>query len=184
MPLTESMRYVRILGNRTPAPVAERAAEWLISHPDEAHPTLLEVLRERGPEAKRILALLPRFGRDEAVDVVSAVLMSNDELLSFDAARCLAIHPSERAITSLSEALAGPVHTRKAALEGLALRNDPSLCEPVAGLLNDEDANVRQRAARAAQALGCLTPERLKLLANDPSEAVRALAAELRLRGP
>lgn len=177
--MSEAMRYTRGLSNRMPLANADRAASWLVAHPDEAHPVLLDVLRERGPETKRILQLLAQFGREEAVDAVTPLLLADDELLSFEAARCLSSHPSPRASQSLIQGLGGSLRTRKAAIEGLALRGDDSMCEAVAVLLQDADVNVRQRAVRAVKRLGCLTPQRLTELADDPSEEVRRVAVEV-----
>jgi len=67
-----------------------------------------------------------------------------------------------------------------AALDGLRIRGDHSVCASLAPFATHADAEVRYVWVRAGAALGCLDAAALRALAtSDPDPDVRHLATEL-----
>jgi len=178
-PLHEVELQVSMLSNRVPADRAAPAEAWLVAHADDSRPVLLRRLGDRGPESKRILGVLARIGDAADVPAMAAVLDADDELLSFPAARALAQHPAAVAGDALVAALDGGGHTRRAALDGLALQGDATRCTAALPLLDHPDATTRYHALRAVDALGCLDGATLDRMRADPDPDVAALAASL-----
>jgi hypothetical protein len=136
---------------------AERAAAWLLDHPEVAHERLLTLLEPPGDAAPAAVELLPRFGRAESVPALARVLGEGSDHLAWHAGQALARHPAAAAAAALGDALAAPRReTVTAALDGLAARGNAGACAAVRALAGSHpDAAVRTAAQRAAAELGC-----------------------------
>jgi hypothetical protein len=136
---------------------AERAATWLLDHPEVAHERLLALLDPPGDAAPAAVELLPRFGRAESVPALARVLADGSDHLAWHAGQALARHPDAAAAAALGDALAAPRReTVTAALDGLAARGDAGACAAVLAVAGSHaDPAVRAAAERAAAELGC-----------------------------
>jgi len=157
----------------------ERAAAWLLAHPDVAHPALLALVAggRAGPAA---VELLGRFG-DPASVAPLAALVGAAEPTGRAAAQALASHPAQAALDALSAALAAGGDGAPRAADALAARGDVGACPALRTAVGSADAVLRYHALQAAGALGCLPPdEELAVLAEADADAdVRELARSL-----
>lgn len=165
----------------------EAAAQALLERGPEAHRRIIEVLQSGGAiNAPALVALLPRFGLDEAIDALQGLLHGTGQSgLIETAAQALARHPSPRAGRVLLDALAAP-DTRViiAATDALAERAESQARLPLRALRGHADALVRYHAVQAAHRLGALSADDLaEIERRDRDAEVRALAASLLARG-
>ena len=75
---------------------------------------MLRVLRERGPESKRIMELLPDFDNATGIPILCEILKEGKEETALPAAESLASHSDSAADNCLQEALKGNGQTQKA----------------------------------------------------------------------
>jgi hypothetical protein len=167
------------LGGEPDVRERERAAAWLLAHPDAAHPALLALVADgrAGPAA---IELLGRFG-DPASVAPLAALVDTAEPTGRAAAQALASHPAPAALDALSAALAAGGDGAPRAADALAVRGDVGACPALRTAVGSADAVLRYHALQAAGALGCLPPdEELAALADADADAdVRELARSL-----
>ena len=131
------------------------ALDELLERADEAHPRLLALAQAEPPALQAMLAL-PRFGRPESVPVLEHVLLTADDPTTAVAAGALADHPAPAALTALESALGNDrVQVVLSAVMGLAERGDRHACGALRRALEHADSEVRERAARACDRLGC-----------------------------
>ena len=152
-----------------------RAEAWLVAHPDEAVPALIAGLGQ--PAIRRNAArVLGRIGAPEAVSPLQALMSDGTELDAHAAAMALAQIPDEAAHTALLAAVDAEGHARKAAVEALGARGDSADCALLTRLLDDPDAAIAFRAARAAHRADCLDKTARSALRQHPNPEVRELA--------
>jgi hypothetical protein len=179
-PLSDVELYVGLLGDPHGGG-GDVAQQWLLAHPDEAHPELLRRLEAGEGNPYAVLALLPRFGRGEAVPALERVLQGGSESLASAAGAALAAHPSPAAKDALERCLTSPRwETAAAAADGLMARGDPSVCPGLEAVLSHPHPTARYHLVQAAARLGCLGREDLQALGReDPEAEVRALCERL-----
>jgi HEAT repeat protein len=160
----------------------DRAAAWLVEHPDRAYPNLLALL-EAGRAGAGVIGLMPTFDRKESIPPL-ARLLAGPEPVAWPAGQALARHTDPSAGAALRAALASPEpEVAIAAADALATRGDPRDCSALSGVLGARDARVRYHVVQAAATLGCLDAVRLESIArSDDSADVRDLASRLRER--
>jgi HEAT repeats len=160
----------------------ERSAQWLVAHPDRAYPRLLTMVRD-GTAGPAVVDLLPAFGRAESVPALE-VLLAGPERLAWVAGQALARLGGPQALLALRRAVRlNEPNAVIAAAGGLATLNDKAACPDLVAAVGHVDRRVRYHAVQAAGQLRCLTHQQLEALATgDPSEDVRALAADLLAR--
>lgn len=158
-----------------------RAAEWLLANAEHSYPVLLARVTEgrAGPAA---IELLGRFGREDGVDALAA-LLEEEGARGFAAARSLASHSSPAALAALGDAMRRGGEQAVLSADALATRGDASACPGLLEAAKDADPRLRYHAVQAAAALECLPAEQLAELASaDPDPDVRELANRLGMR--
>ena len=157
----------------------ERAADWLLTRPDRAYPELLAKARA-GRAGPAVVELLGRFGNDDSVPVLVALLERADPR-GFAAARALAVHPSPTALAALRDGVRSGGDTAVLSADAIGERGDATACEDLRVAAGDHDARVRYHAIQAAASIGCLSPDELSEIAvSDLDGEVRELAGRLR----
>lgn len=160
----------------------ERAVQYLLSHADQAHPRLLELLQsQQAANPFAIIEVLPRFGRPESVPVLAQILERGPQNASQAAAEALARHPLDSAQTMLLAALSLPAPEAViAAADGLLSRGDLAACPALLQSSSHPDPLVRYHVIQAAGSLDCLAEDQLAAIArDDPDEDVKELANRL-----
>lgn len=162
----------------------ETAAQALLGYGAAAHQRIVELLQAgRAANPPALIALLPRFGRDDSIPLLQGLVNGDagPNLLGA-AAQALAQHPSPKAASVLLDALASPsTPTVVVAADALAARGEGQARAPLRGLRLHANALVRYHAVQAAHQLGALSSDDLAELAQHDGDAdVRALAASLR----
>jgi hypothetical protein len=168
-------------GNPADLAERERATRWLLEHATAAYPVVAS--EAASSNAPACLELLARFDRPESTPIFAKALHSAG-FAAAEAGLALAAASDDAAARVLSEAVrADDVRIVIAALDGLRVRNEASLCEHVLPSVESGDARVRYAAVHAAGALGCIDRARLKAIGKaDPDADVRSLAARLARR--
>jgi hypothetical protein len=156
-----------------------RAAEWLVTHADQAYPTLIARL-DAGRAGAGTVALLPRFGRAQSIGTLARLLAGSGSI-AWHAGQALAQHPQAAAGEALRQALAEPdAAVAMNAADGLGTRGDRGDCAALAERFGATDAGVRFHVLQAAVRIGCLSREAICDLARaDPDPEVRRLASRL-----
>jgi len=158
------------------------ALAWLVAHAKSAEPRLRELLSPAAPAAP-LLALdaLVRIGSGASVPAIDALLREGNTEVSLAAARCLADHPSPRAVTALRKALRSNIGPAAiSAVRVASLRLGASCIPALLVALESQDPDLRFHALRAVGLLGGISPARIQSLASkDPDKDVRRLAREL-----
>ena len=157
------------------------AVKYVIDHIDEAHPVLLEMLRNGDFTYDRAFRILVIAGKEESVPVMEEILLSDFELKSPTAGQYLGLHPSKEALAVLLQALSSTkAHTFFGATLGLIERKDKVACAPLRKELTRKDDSQRYYVIQAAGQLGCLTTQELtEISRQDQSDDIRQKAAEL-----
>jgi hypothetical protein len=160
-----------------------QAVEYLLAHPEEAHARVMEAL-EANPaalDAPALIEVLPLFARPESVPLLEDILFRNLELHSGAAGVALGRHPDPGARGALLRGLqSGLPHTLMAAIDGLMIRGDASVCAGIKAVTKHPDADTRYHAIRAAGALGCLSEDEIRQFERTDSDPdIRALARAL-----
>lgn len=161
----------------------DRAAAWLVAHPDRAYP-LLAARVDAGLAGVAVIELLPRFARAESIPRLER-LLAGPEATAWEAGQALALHP---------QAIAGEVLRRSLgnsdraiaiiAADALGVRGHVDDCPALVRLLSAPDAGVRYHVVQASGKLGCLTREALDSLARtDLDSDIRELATRLLSHG-
>jgi hypothetical protein len=161
----------------------ERAAAWLLEHPDAAHPRLLGMVRD-GSNPPAVIELLPRFGLPESVPSLAAAMATGSDRISRLAGEALGRHPDDASGAALLEGVtADRPETVAAAAEGLrirGLRADAATCRGLHTARRHPSPIARYHALAASVDLGCLSEDELASIAvTDPDADVRALAARI-----
>ena len=177
--MTEAEHYVRMLNNRVSSQEAERAQKWLLEHPTEGHPVLLEYLQKRGAETKRIIQFLPSFNDPSAIPLLCQII-KEEHSYSVDAAISLGRYRDLAATECLFSFLKGSIIHKNAALVGLRSQKRDSSCPLIIDLLKDKDSDIRWQALKTADVLECLNKEILESISQDPSEDVQELLRVIR----
>jgi HEAT repeat protein len=141
------------------------AMQWLVAHPAEARPALLQLLRENRDDlaTRRAFDVLGRIGDAADVSVLAARLRDARGTLAGDAAHGLALHPATAAGDALvSAAQSGELDVATAATTGLEERRDPGTRSALESLLDHASPSIRYRAVRAIRAIG-IAPSRAAL---------------------
>jgi HEAT repeat protein len=162
----------------------EAAAQLLLAQGAAAQQRIIELLRlGRASNPPALIALLPRFGREDAIPLLQELVAggSGPGLLGA-AAEALAQHPSPQAARVLLDALASPrTPTIVAAADALGARGEALARAPLRDLRRHADTAVRYHAVQAAHRLGALSIDDLADIGqHDSDAAVRALAVSLR----
>jgi HEAT repeat protein len=169
------------MGGEPDARERERAAAWLLEHPERSYATLL-ARASAGTAGPDTVELLGRFGRPDSVPVLAALLLHADPTGSA-AARGLANHPAPTALEALREGLRGGGDRAVRCADALGARGDAAACPDLTAAASDPDARLRYHAVQAAAHLSCLSPAELSQInASDPDADVRELAHRIRER--
>jgi len=165
-------------GNRPDLAQKEAALRWLTDHADRAYAIVIE--RAKATPTPGLLEVVGRLGRPGATAWLAEQLRAAGPA-SGAAGIALGRSPDPGAREALREALAArEPDVVIAALDGLRLRGDRSVCPSLAPLASHTDAEVRYVWVRAGAALGCIDAAALHALATSDADAdVRRLAAEL-----
>jgi hypothetical protein len=158
----------------------ERAAAWLLAHPERAYPALLANAAE-GVAGPASIELLGRFGNADSV-VVLAGLLGAPEPTGRAAAQALAEHSAPEALDALRAGLREGGDAAVRCADALAVRGDAAACPALREAATSADAVLRYHAVQAAAspALQCLGAAELSdLAASDADPDVRALARSL-----
>lgn len=132
-----------------------QALDWLLRHADAAHPRLMELANIDEPPGL-VLEALAEFSRPESVPLMERALRLASDATTAAAASALGRHGHRSAGVALERALADSRDQVVAsAVEGLAARGDIAGCRALSRLLTHRNREIRERAARARQALGC-----------------------------
>jgi hypothetical protein len=166
----------------------EQSVAYLLAHAAEAYPRLLAALQANPTalNAPCLIEVLPLFGRTDNVPLLEDILARGSGTVCAAAGDALGRHPDAGAREALLRGLGAPrPETVTAAVDGLMVRGDPSVCPVVKSVAGHRDPIVRYHAVRAAGALGCLSREEIEdLEKTDPDLDIRNLARELRLGEP
>jgi len=162
----------------------DRAVAWLLEHPDEARPVLIDLVRAATPSAATpgAIDVLGRMGRDEDVPLLADVLMRADPSLTWETAQVLGRHRSPAAVAALLDGLRhDQIEVVGAAAVALGGRGDEVARPPLEALLGHPSEIVRYRAVYALKRLGASSSrERLRAhYATETSDQVRQLIAEV-----
>jgi HEAT repeat protein len=133
------------------------AMQWLVGHPAQARPALLQLLREDRDDlaTRRAFEVLGRIGDAADVAVLATRLRAARGTLAGDAAHGLALHRAASAREALVSAARSEVpDVAAAAVTGLEERRDPDTRTVLEELLDHADPSIRYRAVRALRALG------------------------------
>jgi len=173
------------LGNELDLQEQEQSAQYLLNHPDQAHPYLLRLLQSgHASNPFAVIDVLPRFGRPESIPVLENLLLQGSENVRRAAGEALARHPLDLAEQSLIQGLTAP-HPESviAAADGLMSRGNSSACLALVMTLDTspkrDNLVVRYHLIQAAASLGCFSRKELAAIANtDPNQEVRDLASQ------
>ncbi|WP_437905833.1 HEAT repeat domain-containing protein [Sorangium sp. So ce327] len=165
-------------GNRPDLAQKAASIQWLVDHAERAYPIVLA--RAEATPSVGLVSVLGRFARAESTPVLARALVAGG-LASGAAGTALGEAPDPRARAALIEALGHTdVQVVTAALNGLRVRGDRSVCADVVAATRHPDGEVRWMAVSAGAALGCLDRAALRALAEgDADPYVRKLAARL-----
>lgn len=165
-------------GNRPDLAQKQTSIRWLVDHKDRAFPIVLA--RAKASPNAAVLSLLGHFAAPESAALLREVFLAGGAA-SAAAAIALAGLPGNDTRALLVSGLADRNHTVvMAALDGLRVRGDRSVCPEIAPILKHANAEVRYVCVRAAAALGCVDRAALDALASgDADRDVRELAASL-----
>lgn len=165
-------------GDRPDLVQKEASLRWLADHADRSYPIVIE--RAKAMPTPGMLEIVGRLGRPEATAWLCERLRTPGPATGA-AGTALGRSPDPGARDVLVAALAAPeADVVIAALDGLRIRGDHSVCASLAPLATHADAEVRYVWVRAGAALGCLGAAELRALATSDSDPdVRHLAAEL-----
>lgn len=95
-----TVEYAVELLRSTHLPEVEGAEAWLLAHPDEAEPALIDALET--PSAQAAAVLLGAIGRPAAIAPLMAAHARGGEGLRDAVERGLALHPSPEAAAALA----------------------------------------------------------------------------------
>jgi hypothetical protein len=165
-------------GNRPDLAQKEAALRWLAEHADRAYPLVMS--RAKATPTPGLVEVVGRLGRREATSWLGEQLRTSGAATGA-AGTALGQSPDPGAREVLVAALtATEPDVVSAALDGLRIRGDRSVCGSLAPLATHADAEVRYVWVRPGAALGCLDPAAPRNLAmSDPDPDVRKLATEL-----
>ena len=165
-------------GNRPDLAQKEASIRWLLEHADRAYPIVLA--RAKATPNPALVHVLGRFGRAESTPLLTDVLTAGGAASgSAGVALGGATDSKARAVLVQSLGHANP-RVVTAALDGLRVRGDRSVCADVLPLIRHADGEVRYVCVRTGAALGCLDAAALRALASsDADPEVRKLAADL-----
>ena len=142
---------------------AERAFErdeakaWLADHPGQSRPELIRIVQndEAGPRTYAAMEVLGRIGDPADVPLLEARLRSGVELLCWEAARALEIHPAPEALAALRGNLDNTEgRVVAAAAVALGSRGDVHARPDLERLLDHADPTLRFKAVFALKLLG------------------------------
>lgn len=160
----------------------ERAAGYLLNHPDMAYDRLIALILDKPEsiEAPRLIELVGMLKKDESIAPLTKILLKGEPDTSRAAGRALAAIGEPAAQQALKEGLQSDINeVRIAAIDGVRLSGDKAWCPLLSHALADEDANLRYYAVYTAAALGCLGARELKKISeNDDDAYVRQLASD------
>jgi HEAT repeat protein len=170
-------------GNRPDLTQKEASIRWLVDHGDRAYPIVMA--RAKATPTPALVDVIGRLGRPDATAWLVELLHANGPA-TVAAGIALGGSPDPRARDVLIAALARPeTPVVTAALDGLRVRGDRSICASLALAGTHANAEVRYVWVRAGAALGCLDAAALRALAaSDPDADVKALAAQLAAAPP
>jgi hypothetical protein len=165
-------------GNRPDLAQKEASLRWLADHADRAYPIV--IARAKATPTPGLVEVVGRLARPEATTWLGELLRAAGPA-SGAAGTALGRSPDPRAQDVLVAALAvQEADVVIAALDGLRIRGDRSVCASLASLVTHADAEIRYVWVRAGVELGCLDAAALRALAtSDPDPDVRKLATEL-----
>lgn len=133
------------------------ALRWLVEHPAESRPPLLQLLRENRDDlaTHRAFEVLGRIGNAADVAVLADRLSNARGTMAGDVAHGLALHPAVAAREVLVAATKSEtLDVAAAAVTGLEERRDPSTRAVLEKLLDHQEPSIRFRAIRALRAMG------------------------------
>jgi hypothetical protein len=167
-------------------PTFERdsSVKYVLDHIEEAHPLLLDMLRNREVRAyDRAFRILVIAGKPESVPVIGELLLSTEvwETTKTSAGQYLGLHPAPEAFEILLGALTTTeTKTLFGATLGLIERKDKAACLPLRKQMTRTDDSQRYYVIQAAGALGCLTKQQLTdISVKDQSDDIRQKTKEL-----
>lgn len=165
-------------GNRADLVGKEAALRWLADHAERAYPLVIE--HAKATPTPSLIEVVGRLGRPEATPWLVEQLHAAGTARGA-AGISLGHTPDPHAREALLAALAAQdPEVVIAALDGLRVRGDRSICASLAPLATHADAEVRYVWVRTGAELGCIDAAALRKLAgSDTDPDVRHLATEL-----
>jgi len=165
-------------GNRPDLAQKETALRWLADHADRSYPIVIE--RAKATPTPGMLEIVGRLGRSEATAWLGELLRTAGPATGAAGTALGRSHDPGAREVLIAALAAQEADVVIAALDGLRIRGDHSVCASLAPLATHADAEVRYVWVRAGAALGCLDAAALRALAtSDPDPDVRHLATEL-----
>jgi hypothetical protein len=178
----EVREYIRLLASEH-AHEHGQAFAWLVEHPAESRPAMVEMARKRTPYplALAVFHILGRIGDPADVPLLTEILCGRDSALVWDSAQALGFHRSPQAMDALLAALRHEkAEVVEAAAVALGMRGDEAARPSLEGLLEHPQETVRYRTVFALRKLG-ISPSAAVLqtrLAAESSEEVRTCIRE------
>jgi HEAT repeat protein len=159
------------------------AIDYLVEHADEAYPRIVAEIEARpfALDAPALIQVLPRFGREDSIDLLERILASGDDRVCRAAGEALGRHPASRAGDVLVRALdSEDRQSRIGAAIGVGTRRERSACEPLARRIMAGEPVERYYLAHAFAQIGCENDSVWRRLEEDAEADIRALAMKRR----
>ena len=151
----------------------QNAARALLQLADKSYPRIIELLTTGAAANDLVLIeLLPAFGRDDSVPLLSGILLSGRERAARIAGGALARHQSSLAEHALEAGLQSEIpEAIIASADGLLDRGDAQACRALISRASIDDATVRYHVLLAATRLGCLNAPALQRMLDSELDA-------------
>ena len=177
--ISEAAAQIALLYHGRDSPLYAQGAAWIRSHPDTAHPALLDCLVRLKPGCLLAPAFLAEISHQESIEPLAQTVQDDRSPLARASSLALANHAHPEAIEvliRLSRHDAPSVRARAILALGRHQRID--VCTPLQMGLLDAHSEVRYASLQAASERACLSVGEVEPLRLDESMDVRVLAEE------